>query len=146
MATRRARAGGARPQRVGEQIRQILSEALLSGALREPSLEAADLVSFTEVRVTNDLSLARVFTSVFPMEEEVVVKVMTGLQASAPRIRSLVAGEMRLRHTPELRFQHDGSMEHGARMEVLIREARTEDAALHGDELDPSDRTEPEDA
>lgn len=141
---KRGRRGGQRPERVGEQIRQVLSDLLMSGAFKEPRLGAADIVSFTEVRVTGDLRGARVFTSVFPSEPEVVSEVMAGLEAATPRVRALLAREVRLRHTPELRFSHDASIEQGAAMERLIAEVRAEDRALaaargEGEDAGPPD-------
>lgn len=108
----------------------MLGELLVSGAIKEPRLAEADLVSFTEVRVSPDLSLARVFTSIFPSEEAVVSTVMEALEEAKPHIRSLVAREVRLRHTPELRFHWDESIERGARVEALLKAAREEDEAM----------------
>lgn len=130
MAGRKKSGGGQRPQRVGEQIRQILSELMVSGGFKLPELAKADLVSFTEVRVTPDLRSARVFTSIFPSEPDVVEAVMKGLIEAQPRIRSMVGQEMSIRHTPELTFTHDESIERGARMEALIKEVRDADAEL----------------
>ena len=127
MTGRRTRGGGQRPERVGEQMRQILSEFLIGGEIKEPELQAADLVSITEVRVTSDLTQARVFTSVFPSDEEISGAVMAALIRSAPKIRSMLAQQMRIRHTPELQFSLDTSIETGARMEALIREVRADD-------------------
>lgn len=128
------RAAGARPHRVGEQIRQVLGELLSKGALKDPRLEGAGLISFTEVRVTADLRSARVFTSIFPPEGEASEAAMTALQELSPRIRALVGGEVRLRHTPELKFTLDRSIERGAEMEALIRDVRAEDDARQDDD------------
>lgn len=103
---------------------------MIAGGFKLPELAAAELVSFTEVRVTADLRQARVFTSVFPSDPEVVETVMAALGRAQPRIRAMVGEAVRLRHTPELQFTHDGSIERGARMEALIREVREEDEAL----------------
>lgn len=141
MAGRRNK-GGQRPQRVGEQIRQILGELLLSGQLKDPRLDVAGLISFTEVRVTSDLSWARVFTSVFPYEEDIVEPVMNALENMMPQIRALVAREMNIKHTPELRFCLDNSMEQGARIDALLKEVHQEDApALASDSADESEPT-----
>ncbi|MBX2812857.1 MAG: 30S ribosome-binding factor RbfA [Myxococcales bacterium] len=123
MATKRGK-GGQRSQRIGEQIRQILGELMLEGRFKDPRLETVNLISFTEVRVTSDLQLARVFISVFPCEVWAVEPVMTALQELMPQIRTMVAQQMRIRHTPELRFCLDTSIEDGARMDALIREVQ----------------------
>lgn len=125
-----------RPERVGEQIRQVLSELVMDGSIKVPELAAASLVTFTEVRVTKDLRNARVFTSVFPSEEQVVVPVIEGLCQASPKIRSLVAKEVRLRHAPDLLFVVDRSIEQGARMEALIKQVRSTD------EPEPSEEEE----
>lgn len=75
----------------------------------------------------------------FPPDGEGAQRVMEALSEHAPRIRSLVASEMRLRHTPELDFTFDGSIERGARMEALIREVRDEDEGRTEPEPEDSD-------
>jgi ribosome-binding factor A len=117
---------------------------MMAGAFEEPRLEAAELVSFTEVRVTGDLRHARVFTSIFPSQPGTVDQVMSGLAAVTPRVRALLAKELRLRHTPELRFTHDASIERGAQMEALLDEVRAEDRALAEARGELEARSEPE--
>ncbi len=116
--------GGGRPERVGEQIRQVLGELQMSGALGVPDLAKASLVSFTEVKMSPDISVARIYTSVFPPEPEVALAILDALARSARRIRSQVGQRMRLRHVPELRFVLDESLERGSRIDALLGEIR----------------------
>lgn len=141
---RRPSGGGQRPRRVGEQIRQVLGELTLSGDVRAAEETEADIVSFTEVRLTADLRSARVFVSIFPSDPAVVSAVMEALERDRARIRARVGQEIRLRHTPELVFQYDGSIEHGARIHALLEEVRAEDEALGeaGPAEDPSPSAE----
>lgn len=142
MAKRTQASGGQRQERVAEQIRQVLSELLMAGSIGIEALQGAGLVSFTEVRMSPDLHQARVFTSIFPPEPEAVQSVMEGFQQWAPKLRSMVAQQVRLRHAPELRFVHDDSIERGARIESLIEEIHQQD-----EEREPGPQDEgPEDA
>ncbi len=133
---RKGKGPSKRPTQVGELIRQCLGEMLLSGALKDDRLNAASLVRITEVKMTQDLRYARVYVSVFPEEQKLAEKVLEALEASGHRIKKLLAGELRLRYTPELVFGWDRSIGEGARMEELIREAKAEDAAIMGDKAE----------
>ena len=51
-------AQGHRPDRVGDQIREILSEMLARGAVHDPGI---GFITLTRVQVSPDLQMARVF-------------------------------------------------------------------------------------
>lgn len=120
----------ARPVQVGEQIRQCLGEMLLEGAVKDTTFVAAaaeaSIVTVTEVRMTNDLRLARVLVSVFPDDEAVVLKVFEGLGSAKGEIKRELGQRLRLRFTPELRFLVDDSMAYGAKIEALLKEIEAE--------------------
>jgi ribosome-binding factor A len=77
-------------------------------------------VSVTDVEVTDDLSMARVFVSVLeggPSRAEA----LSALERAAGYVRRALAPRLGLREVPELRFVLDGSIERGARVEELLR-------------------------
>jgi ribosome-binding factor A len=119
-----------RSRRVAQQIQRALSE-LLRREVRDPRL---GMVTLTEVRVSNDLSHARVYYSVLGAEREQAQEV---LDAAADLLRGPLGRALRLRHSPELRFVPDELIEGGARMSALIKQAVRDDEARHVD--DPAD-------
>lgn len=130
---KRARGPSARPVQIGEQIRQCLSEMLQQGAVKDPRLTEAPMVTVTEVRMTNDLRLGRVLVSVFPDDEATLRPVFEALGAQKYAIKKEVSRRLRLRFTPELRFLVDDSMAYGQKIEALLREINADDAARGGD-------------
>jgi len=81
------------------------------------------LVTFTHVRVSNDLRYATVYYSVLGEE--------TGRDAAAgffakerKRIQHLVGHNLRIRCIPELTFKYDPSIVEGLRIEQLLNEIK----------------------
>jgi ribosome-binding factor A len=116
-----------RSRRIAQQIQQTLSE-LIRRELRDPRL---GMVTLTEVRVSNDLSSAKVFFSVLGAEPAQAQEI---LEAAAPLLRGPLGRALGIRHSPELRFVHDELIEDGARLSSLIQKAVKEDAARHVDD------------
>ena len=108
-----------RSRRIEEQIQRILSEAL-RGSVRDPRVRG---VMITEVKVSRDLSVAKVFYSKLGVETTADDERAAGLAAANSFLRSVLAREMRVRQVPELRFLPDESFERAVRLERLITEA-----------------------
>ena len=116
-----------RPAQVGEQVRQAIQHALLEGAVKDDRLVDGPLITVTEVRMTPDLRLGRVLVSVFPDDDPALVEgVFTALVRHKSRLKGEIARRLRLRFTPELRFEPDGSIAYGAKIEAILRELRNE--------------------
>ena len=122
MATRRQR-------RVAEQIHRDLS-LLLMREVRDPRLEG---VTITEVRVTPDLLIARIFFTVLG-EEEDRQEAQAGLGSAAGFLRTQLAQGLRLRTVPELIFELDRSAEYGQRIEDLLSQIASENPPEDGSE------------
>lgn len=108
---------GRRLPRLNEQLRRDIAE-LIRTHVRDPRVAG---VTVTDVSVTNDLSLARVYVRVAGGEAE-LAEAMVGLEAASVFIRRSVGDGMRIRRVPELRFEVDSSGDHAARIEALLRE------------------------
>ena len=104
----------ARHQRVAAELLRVLGSALRHD-VRDPRL---DQISLSEVEVTRDLSVARVyFVTANDGDAE---DALAALQHAAGFLRSRAGKALRLRAVPELRFQHDDSMATGDRVEQLL--------------------------
>ena len=108
-----------RPGRVGEMIRMAISEVVLHN-LRDPRI---GLVTITDVKMSPDLKKAKVFVSVLGDLED-RRQTLKGLNQAASHIRHQISSLLRLRNTPELDFQYDQSIEHGARIEELLEQTK----------------------
>lgn len=117
-----------RSQRMAEQIRRELAE-IIRDELKDPRM---GLCSFTEVRLSRDLSHAVVFCTVLGEEDK--EETIATLNRAAGFIRSQIASRIRARSVPVLKFLNDDSVERGAAMEDLIRKAVKSDKHQHADE------------
>ncbi len=132
-----------RLQRVEQTLRRALADIVLRGDLRDPRLRQAAAISITAVKVSPDLSSARVFVDVLGSEQLRRDDVIAGLNAGASAIRAKLGGRIRLKRTPALQFVVDGSIEQGNRIEAVLAELaqQREDAESSSEQREP---TEPE--
>ena len=110
MSTRRQR-------RVAELIHREMSLILLR-EVRDPRL--AD-ITITEVRVTPDLLIARIYFTVLG-DQEAQQEALTGLESASGFLRTQLAGRIQLRLVPELEFELDRSAEYAQRIEQLLEQ------------------------
>ena len=112
-----------RPDRVGDQIRQELSELLSRGAVHDPGI---GFITFTRVKVSPDLQLARVYYT--SMGDEAARKqTAKALERATGFFRRHVGDRLQLRRVPELKFQFDESVGHQDRIEQILRELHEEE-------------------
>jgi ribosome-binding factor A len=113
-----------RPQRVGDQIREELSD-LLRREVKDPGVGFATI---TWVKVSADLQNARVFYTVLG-EARARRDAARAFERAAPFLRRQIASRLRLRRVPELAFEYDESVARGERIEQLLNEIRSDEAA-----------------
>lgn len=111
-----------RSGRVGEQMKKELSQ-LIQTEIKDPRI---GFVTVTGVDVTNDLSQAKVYLSVMGDEEQKEQSIKA-LEKASGFLRSEIGKRIRLRHTPELLFKIDSSIEYGSHIEKLLGEIRERD-------------------
>jgi ribosome-binding factor A len=102
--------------RLAQEIKREVS-SILTTEVKDPRL---GMISITDVEVSRDLSLAKVYFSQLGDEEE-RARTMEGLERAKGFIRSELAKRIRVRHIPEIAFVFDPSLEHGAKMDALLR-------------------------
>ncbi|MGH7725551.1 MAG: 30S ribosome-binding factor RbfA [Candidatus Eiseniibacteriota bacterium] len=105
-----------RTEKVADLIRRELA-GILTTKMRDPRV---GWVSVTGVDVTPDLSVAKIWLSALGGSER-RDEVLGALRHAAPFLRRELAPRLGLREMPELRFAYDESIEHGARVEELLR-------------------------
>lgn len=127
---------GTRQQRVGNAMREILTE-LITREVRDPRVHAAGMVSVTQVELNRDLTVARVYVSFVGGKGEARVeeRALAALQAAAGFLRGPVGRGMRLQRAPELRFAPDPRAEFGQRMRDILSE---DEQRGHGVEAEPA--------
>lgn len=117
-----ATGGGSRASKVGEVIRQELSDILMNGAVKDPRYANGGLVTITEVKMSPDLSYATAYVSVFSDDPKAPEGVMAALAEAKWELRKEVGSRLTIRHTPDLRFSLDTSAAYGQKIETLLKE------------------------
>ena len=112
-----SKAPSQRQLRVGEEIRHMLSQALMRGDVYVPELEGIS-VTVSEVSVSPDLSNARVYVT--PLGGVDMAEVVAMLNIIAPDLQTYVAQKVHLRRMPRLKFVADHSFENAQKMSSLI--------------------------
>ena len=123
--------------RTNDDIQRVLSELLRN--VKDPRVQQG-MISVTRVETTGDLRYAKVWLSVYGMENEKEFR--RGLKSASGWLRKELASSMSLRYTPELVFELDHSIEYGAHINELIssldiRQDEEDEAEKAGTEEEP---------
>jgi ribosome-binding factor A len=113
-----------RTERIAEQLREEVSQ-ILATEVADPGV---GLVTVSRVKVTPDLSLARVYWTILGDAAE-RKKTEKALQRAAPFVRHVLAGRVTLRRVPEVHFQFDEGLAAHTRVEEILNELHQEEAA-----------------
>jgi ribosome-binding factor A len=112
----------ARARRLAERIKVLIAESL-DRVVKDPDL---GMVTFTDVRVTPDLSHATVFYTVYGSTEE-VDNSMQIIERNKGRLRGEVGKHLQIRVTPTLEFVIDEVPATAASLAALLAEAKARD-------------------
>lgn len=108
-----------------ERISSDIQKELSSIMLLEAKDETLKHITVTDCEVTNDLSFATVYYTY--MGNESLEDVQANLEEASSYLRTVLAGRVDIRHTPELRFVYDDSIEYGQNIERIINELHERD-------------------
>lgn len=79
-------------------------------------------VTVTDVKLASDLSFAKVYVTVF--DQTKIKETLKALDQAKGFIRKKLAERIDIRHTPELSFVFDESIEYGNKIEKIIEEIK----------------------
>ena len=102
-------------RRIDEVMRKVIGSAI-SADLEDPRI---GFVTVTSVQTSPDLRSARVYVSVLGDEAE-REDTLAALNASHGKLQAAIAREVRIKHTPTLKFFYDESLERGVRLSKLL--------------------------
>lgn len=104
------------------KISRLLQKELSEIFRQQTAKTHGTIVSVSAVRVSPDLSIAKVYLSVFPSEK--AMEVMENINFSAKTIRYELAQKVRfqLRKTPELQFYLDDTLDYLEKIDHLLEE------------------------
>ncbi|AUC61883.1 ribosome-binding factor A [Cyanobacterium sp. HL-69] len=110
-------ANSRRIEKVSSLIKREVSQMLIN-EIKDDRV-GAGMVSITHVEVSGDLQHAKVFVSIYGTAEA-KKETMEGLKACTSFVRRSLGQKINLRHTPEIRFMEDSSLEKGDQLIQLI--------------------------
>ena len=99
-----------RPKKIASVLQRDLVE-VLQGAATQGGMKGI-LISVTKVNVTVDLSIAKVYLSIFPIDKG--AELLEGIKSNAPLIKHELSQRTKhqLRRMPQLIFYIDDSLEY----------------------------------
>lgn len=139
---------------VAKQIQRELSDMLLTdkvlqyAILPEAALGAdrylSSLTTISEVVVSPDLQVVKVYVSVFGDERGKELAI-AGLKSKAKYVRSMIGKRIKLRLTPEIRFIEDESLERGSRVIAILDRLKDEKKTPEGEYEEDEESSETQD-
>ncbi|MBI9081970.1 MAG: 30S ribosome-binding factor RbfA [Desulfobacterales bacterium] len=114
----------ARSERVSGHLQRVLSE-LLQRQVKDPRLAKATI---TDVQLTRDLKIARIYFSVTGGKTEAPA-VVKGFESARGFVKRTLAAELGLRYMPDLEFFYDESFDYGARINQVLKSLERENGS-----------------
>ncbi len=120
-----------RSERLGEEIRKIISGMLVKGELKDPRF-SENMIGVSGVDVTRDGSYASVYVTCLSysgksLSESEKKAILAAFEHSQGYIRSVIGKAVKVRYVPVLLFKFDESFEYGARMDRILDEIKKND-------------------
>ena len=103
--------------RINEDIQRELSALLRE--IKDPRINQG-MISITSVNTTGDLSQSKIGLSVYDLKSK--TDLMKGLKSASGHLRYELGRALNLRHTPQLIFELDKSIERGAKIASILND------------------------
>lgn len=103
-----------------EMIKEV--SFILANEVKDQSIQ---FVTITDCKVTSDLSFAKIYYTVLDTNKR--EEINKSLKQACGFIRKVLSERMEIRHTPELTFIYDESIEYGKKIENIITKIHEEE-------------------
>ena len=103
--------------RINEDIHRELSSLLRK--IKDPRVNQG-MISITAVETSSDLSKSKIHLSVYDLKSK--TEFMKGLKSASGHLRYELGRALSLRHTPQLQFELDKSLERGAQIASILND------------------------
>ena len=110
-----------RQLRVGEELRHLISNALLRETFYDQIIENNN-ITITEVNVSPDLKNAKVY--IMPLGGKNKFEVLDSLNKANGRIKKLISNNINLRQIPKLQFRIDETFEYAKNIENILQKIK----------------------
>ena len=110
-----------RQLKVGEELRHLISNALLRSSFYDDHLENNN-ITVTEVNVSPDLKNAKVY--VMPLGGKKKSDVLNSLNKATGRLKKIISSKLSLRKTPKLIFKIDETFEYAKKINEILNKIK----------------------
>ena len=100
-----------------DRLNNIFVEEISKIIHNEIKDKAVGFVTVTDVRITNDLSFAKVYITSLNDDRK---GVLNSLNKASGFIRTMLCDKVKIRKMPEIHFVYDESIEYGKKIEDII--------------------------
>jgi ribosome-binding factor A len=114
-----------------ERVASLIKEEIGALLVRDYNNPAFGFITVTDVTMTPDLRIAKVYFSVFA-KPEVQEKTMAMLEQEKGRIRGIVGSRMKIRFIPDLQFHLDGTLDRVERLNNIFKQIHKDDDVSGG--------------
>lgn len=111
--------GYSRADRVADLIKQEIS-GMFCKEVKDPHI---GFITITDVEVTKDLRLAKVFYTILGDERQ-LGESSDALQRVSPFIKRQLGKRLSMRFIPDILFRYDHSLDYGSKIDTLLDQLR----------------------
>ena len=104
-----------RADRVSDLLKEEISQMLLK-EVKDPHI---GFITITDVEVSKDLQVAKVFYTILGSEKQVSESAQA-LQRVSRFIKKQLGKRLRMRYIPDIIFRYDHSLEYGAKIDHIL--------------------------
>ena len=108
-----------------ERVSSLIKEEVGTYFIREFRDPAYGFLTVTEVHMTPDLRIAKIYVSIMG-DDQTKTRTMKLLEEHKGEIRAFIGSRMRMKFTPSVQFFMDETFDRVARIEELIKKIREE--------------------
>ncbi len=112
-----------RKEKIQEEIRRKVGEIFV----RELSEAKIGFVTVTKVKCSPDLTIAKIYLSIFDNNLQTRNKKLQKIIKLTPRVRGLLGSKIRIRYIPQIRFYLDDSLDYVEKIDRLIDEVHKQE-------------------
>ena len=111
-----------RIEKLQELIKQEMSKSILQ-EIKDPRI---GFVTVTDVKLSKDLSVAKIFVSIMGSDEQ-IKDTLEGLKSALGFLRHEIAKKVRMKYTPKIYFALDTSQNYSEHIQKLLLEISNEE-------------------
>ncbi len=103
-----------------ERMEKILEREISSIIFQDVKNEKIKFVTITKASLTNDLSIATIYYTVFGNEDQINASI-EALNEAKGFIRTVLSKRIEVKKVPDLKFKYDESFEQGNKIEQILK-------------------------